>query len=240
MMKLFKRLPFIATAAAGFLLFSGIASAHVTVKPAVSQPDAWETYTIKIPSEKEIPTTKVTLKVPEGVELMNYQPVPDWKVATEKDGSGKISSITWEATGAGIQAGEFQQFNFVAHNPGKETEVAWDAFQYYKDGSIVEWSGDEGSESPHSITKITTAAGQASEPADHGHNAAAGGQQEQNARERGQRGKRRYGSRRLRQLVLQWRTNRYAGRLDCRARVVHHCSCCRISQEKKKKKKKGR
>lgn len=179
MMKLFKRLPFIATAAAGFLLFSGIASAHVTVKPSVSQPDAWETYTIKIPSEKEIPTTKVTLKVPEGVELMNYQPVPDWKVATEKDGSGKISSITWEATGAGIQAGEFQQFNFVAHNPGKETEVAWDAFQYYKDGSIVEWSGDEGSESPHSITKITTAAGQASEPADHGHNAAAGGQQEQ-------------------------------------------------------------
>lgn len=177
-MKLFKRLPLIATAAAGFLLFSGIASAHVTVKPAVSQPDAWETYTIKIPTEKEIPTTKVTLKVPEGVELMSYQPVPEWKITTEKDGAGKISSITWDATGAGIQAGEFQQFNFVAHNPGKETNVAWDAFQYYKDGSIVEWTGDEGSESPHSITKITTAAGVA-EPADHGHDAAAGDQQDQ-------------------------------------------------------------
>lgn len=176
-MKLFKRLPLIATAAAGFLLFSGIASAHVTVKPAVSQPDAWETYTIKIPTEKEIPTTKVTLKVPEGVELMSYQPVPEWKITTEKDGAGKISSITWDATGAGIQAGEFQQFNFVAHNPGKETNVAWDAFQYYKDGSIVEWTGDEGSESPHSITKITTAAGVA-EPADHGHDAA-GDQQDQ-------------------------------------------------------------
>ncbi|MDR9852302.1 DUF1775 domain-containing protein [Paenibacillus sp. VCA1] len=178
-MKLFKRLPFMATVAAGFLLFSGIASAHVTVKPAVSQPDAWETYTIKIPTEKEIPTTKVTLKAPEGVELMSYQPVPDWKVTTQKDGSGKITSITWDATGAGIQAGEFQQFNFVAHNPDKETNVAWDAFQYYKDGSIVEWTGDEGSESPHSITKITTVAGEATEPVDHGHDAAAGGQQSQ-------------------------------------------------------------
>ncbi|MWV45897.1 DUF1775 domain-containing protein [Paenibacillus sp. HJL G12] len=166
-MKIFKRLPFIATAAAGLLLFSGIASAHVTVKPATSQPGAWETYTIKIPSEKEMATTKVTLKVPEGVELMQYQPIPDWKITTEKDSAGKISSITWNATGEGINAGEFQQFNFVAHNPEKDTDVAWDAFQYYKDGSIVEWTGDEGSESPHSITKITTVAGQEAESSGH-------------------------------------------------------------------------
>ncbi|MEC0241043.1 DUF1775 domain-containing protein [Paenibacillus dokdonensis] len=172
-MKIFKRLPFIATAAAGLLLFSGIASAHVTVKPASSQPGAWETYTIKIPSEKEIATTKVTLKVPEGVELMQYQPIPDWKITTEKDSAGKISSITWNATAEGINAGEFQQFNFVAHNPEKETDVAWNAFQYYKDGSIVEWTGDEGSESPHSITKITTVAGQEAESSGHSHDAAA-------------------------------------------------------------------
>lgn len=173
MKNIFKRLPVITAAAAGLLLFSGIASAHVTVKPAASQPGAWETYTIKIPSEKEIATTKVTLKVPEGVELMQYQPVPDWKVTTEKDGSGKISSITWNATGEGILAGQFQQFNFVAHNPDKEADVAWDAFQYYKDGSIVEWTGDEGSESPHSMTKITTIAGQPVETSGHDHNAGA-------------------------------------------------------------------
>ncbi|MDR0269080.1 DUF1775 domain-containing protein [Paenibacillus sp.] len=168
-MKLFKRLPFIVTAAAGLLLFSGIASAHVTVKPTASQPGAWETYTIKIPSEKEIATTKITLKAPEGVELMQYQPVQGWKTTTEKNNSGKISSITWTATDDGILAGEFQQFNFVAHNPDKETEVAWDAFQYYKDGSIVEWTGDKGSESPHSITKITTATDHAAEPSGHSH-----------------------------------------------------------------------
>lgn len=166
-----KRLPFLVTAAAGLLLFSGIASAHVTVKPTTSAPGAWETYTIKIPSEKDIPTTKVTLKVPDGVDLKQYQPIPDWKITTEKDGSGKISSITWDASGTGINAGEFQQFNFVAQNPDKDADVAWDAFQYYKDGSIVEWTGDEGADSPHSITKIT-AASETAKPADESHDTA--------------------------------------------------------------------
>jgi len=141
---------------AGLFLFAGIASAHVTVKPNVSAPGAWETYTIKIQVEKEIPTTKVTLKIPNGVEFQEYQPVPEWKVTTKKDASGKVTMVTWEATGDGIQPGQFQQFNFVAKNPDKEGSAAWDAYQYYKDGSIVEWTGDEKSDTPHSITAITT------------------------------------------------------------------------------------
>ncbi|WP_051404801.1 hypothetical protein [Bacillus cihuensis] len=38
----------------------------------------------------------------------------------------------------------------------KEGKAAWDAYQYYKDGSVVEWTGDKGSNLPHSITSITT------------------------------------------------------------------------------------
>ncbi len=139
------------------IVFAGSASAHVTVKPQVSAPGAWETYTIKVPVEKDVNTTKVALKVPTGVELESYQPVPGWKVTLDKDASGKTKTITWTATDAGIAAGQFQQFNFVAKNPDKEAQAAWDAFQYYKDGSIVEWTGEEGSDSPHSITEITTA-----------------------------------------------------------------------------------
>lgn len=156
---------------AGLFLFAGIASAHVTVKPGVSAPGAYETYTIKIPVEKNIPTTKVTLKIPAGVEFEQYQPTPDWKVTTKKDASGKVTMITWEATGDGIQPGQFQQFNFVAKNPEKEGSAAWDAYQYYKDGSIVEWTGDEKSDAPHSITAITASEANVSEPAAHDHNA---------------------------------------------------------------------
>jgi len=156
---------------AGLFLFAGIASAHVTVNPNASAPGAWETYTIKIPVEKESPTTKVTLKIPNGVEFEQYQPVPDWKVTTKKDGSGKVTMITWEATGNGIQPGQYQQFNFVAKNPDKEGSAAWDAYQYYKDGSIVEWTGDEKSDTPHSITSITASQANVSESSAHDHHA---------------------------------------------------------------------
>lgn len=142
----------------GLFLFSSAASAHVTVTPKTSTTGAWETYTVKVPVEKEVPTTKITLKAPMGVEIMSYQPVPGWNYTSEKDSSGKVKSITFEATGQGILPGQFQQFTFVGKNPDNATKAAWDAFQFYKDGSVVEWTGEEGSKSPHSITDIVSGA----------------------------------------------------------------------------------
>ncbi|RUT31696.1 DUF1775 domain-containing protein [Paenibacillus zeisoli] len=152
----------------GTLLFAGLASAHVSVKPSASKPKAYETYTIKIPVEKDIPTVKVALKIPAGVDFKNYQPVTGWKVETAKDDAGKVTTVTWAAEGdGGIEPGQFQQFNFVAKNPDKDTTIAWDAYQYYKDGSIVEWTGD-GGDSPHSVTTVS-ASGDASAASDSGH-----------------------------------------------------------------------
>ncbi len=133
----------------------GVASAHVTVSPNQVLPGSYQTYTIKVPVEKPDPTLKVALKIPKGLEFKNYQPIPGWKVDLEKDGDGMVKSITWSSS-EGIQEGQFQQFNFVAKNPDKEGTAAWDAYQYYKDGTVVEWTGEEGSDSPHSITKITS------------------------------------------------------------------------------------
>ena len=141
----------------GLFLFSSVASAHVTVAPKTSTTSAWETYTLKVPVEKDLPTTKVTVKVPSGVEIESYQPVPGWNYTTEKDSNGKAKTFTFEATGQGILPGQFQQFVFVAKNPDQATKAAWDAYQYYKDGSVVEWTGDEGAKTPHSITDIVKA-----------------------------------------------------------------------------------
>ncbi|ALA40394.1 nuclear export factor gle1 [Paenibacillus peoriae] len=164
--------PSVGLIAAGALLFAGMASAHVTVKPSISQPNAWETYTLKVPVEKNIPTTKVALKIPKEVVFKQYEPVPDWKVATEKDSSGKVTTVTWTTEKDGIQAGQYQRFSFVAQNADQNTAAAWDAFQYYSDGSIVEWTGDEGSNNPHSITEITAEATSATPAADSGHDSA--------------------------------------------------------------------
>ena len=138
----------------GLFLFASVASAHVSVVPKQSTTGAWETYTVKVPVEKDVPTTKITIKAPAGLEIKSYQPAPGWKYSDKKDAKGLVKSFTFEATGEGILSGQFQQFTFVGKNPDNATKAAWDAFQYYKDGSIVEWTGDEGSESPHSITDI--------------------------------------------------------------------------------------
>lgn len=135
-------------------IFSLPVSAHVTVQPATSDANSWETYTIKVPVEKNVATTKVTLKIPSGVEFQQYEPVSGWKVEEQKDAAGKVKTIVWEATGEGILSGQFQRFTFVAKNPDNEQKIAWDAYQQYKDGEIVEWTGDEKAEKPHSVTTI--------------------------------------------------------------------------------------
>ncbi|HBS45593.1 MAG TPA: hypothetical protein DEA91_16055, partial [Paenibacillus sp.] len=38
-------------------------------------------------------------------------------------------------------------------------DIAWDAYQHYADGSLVQWSGEAGAENPHSITSIVQASG---------------------------------------------------------------------------------
>jgi uncharacterized protein YcnI len=140
-----------------FGLFSSMASAHVSVIPKSSTTGAWETYTVKVPVEKEVATTKFTLKMPAGVDFQSYQPVQGWNFTNQKGSDEKVTTITFETTGEGILPGQFQQFVFVAKNPENAQKAAWDAYQYYKDGSIVEWTGDEGSKAPHSITDIVTA-----------------------------------------------------------------------------------
>ncbi|OQV46862.1 YcnI family copper-binding membrane protein [Bacillus velezensis] len=152
-----KALLFISAVTLSLVGFTATASAHVSVKPAESAAGSWETYTMKVPVEKNEPTTKVVLKMPAGVEFQQYQPIPGWKTSLSKH-DDKAVSVTWEAKDGGIQPGQFQQFTFVAKNPEKSGDAAWDAYQYYKDGSIVEWTGDEKADTPHSITKITKSA----------------------------------------------------------------------------------
>ncbi|MBC1922233.1 YcnI family copper-binding membrane protein [Listeria grayi] len=141
----------------GFILMVGliiglpiVASAHVTVLPATSATGAYETYTVKVPVEKDSNTTKVVVKLPVGVSFSSYEPVAGWKTTFSK----QAKTITWQAQNGGIKAGQFMRFTFSAKNPDKETSIPWNAYQYYQDGSIVEWTGGADADTPHAVTKI--------------------------------------------------------------------------------------
>jgi uncharacterized protein YcnI len=142
-----------APAATALMLFAAVASAHVTVSPAQSSTGAWETYTLKVPSEKDVATVQVDLRIPAGAAFKQYEASPGWDVTVDGD------KVSWIANGEGIQAGQFQRFYFTVQNPAAAGDIAWNAYQHYADGSVVQWSGEEGSEAPHSITSIAEASG---------------------------------------------------------------------------------
>ncbi|HWJ77598.1 MAG TPA: DUF1775 domain-containing protein [Niallia sp.] len=151
-----KKLVSFLVAFAVIFLVAFPASAHVTVNPSSSTTESWEAYSVKVPVEKDLHTTKVTLKIPSNIEYKMYEAVEGWKVTTSTDDNENVTSVTWEAETKenGIKPGEYRIFTFTAQNPAEAGEIIWDAFQYYEDGSIVEWTGESDSELPHSVTTI--------------------------------------------------------------------------------------
>lgn len=154
-----KKLSVMMAVLMGVFGFSMSVSAHVTVSPATSQTESYETYTMKVPNEKDNATTKVVLVVPETANFLNYQPLPGWKVTTTTNKADKIERVTWEKKNeeGGIEQGQFQSFQFVAQNPAETGALEWNAYQYYEDKSIIEWTGDADADTPHSQTTIEQA-----------------------------------------------------------------------------------
>lgn len=139
-------------------LVAGVASAHVTIDPNQVPQDSWQKLTIKVPTEKDIPTTKVKIVVPDKAEIMNLEPAPGWTYAVEKDANGKITSITWTAEGKGLLPGEFMQFNVMAKVAKDAKTLRFKAYQTYQDGSLVKWIGPEDSDHPAPVIKVTALA----------------------------------------------------------------------------------
>jgi uncharacterized protein YcnI len=126
---------------------------HVVVSPEEVTAGDYETLTVSVPTEKEIPTTEIRVEVPEGFLLSGVQPVPGWEHTFEEDG-GVVTAVTF--SGGEIRPREFQQFLVQAQAPEEPGEYPWKAFQTYKDGSVVEWTGAPDSEEPASVVEVVS------------------------------------------------------------------------------------
>src|SRR5918999_489837 len=125
--------------------------AHVVVSPEEVAADDYETLTVSVPTEKEVPTTEIRLEVPKGFLLSGVQPVPGWEHAFVEDG-GLVTAVTF--SGGQIRPREFQQFLVQAKAPQEPGEYPWRAIQTYEDGSVVEWTGPPDSEEPTSVIEV--------------------------------------------------------------------------------------
>ena len=145
------------------LAFSATASAHVTVKPAEVVTAGFQTFTVSVPNEKDIPTTSIKLVMPTGLEHVSPTQKAGWQIDIEKEGEGEsavVKSITW--SGSTVGAGFRDDFTFSAKVPDNAAELQWKAYQAYSDGTGVSWDkADEGehgelaaNSGPFSVTKV--------------------------------------------------------------------------------------
>jgi uncharacterized protein YcnI len=139
--------------------FAGLASAHVTVQPNQAPAGSYQVFTVRVPTEKETATTQVKVAIPDGVDISRFEPKPEWTYELEKNADGKITTVTWKASGKGLSSTEFGEFKLQGKVADDAKELVWKAYQTYSDGEVVEWTGAADADKPASVTTITAAVG---------------------------------------------------------------------------------
>jgi uncharacterized protein YcnI len=137
-----------ALAAVAGLVAAGAASAHAHVSPPVVLSKVSQVYTLAVPTEKSSDTTQIEFTVPAGFGIDSFVPSPGWKRTVQSTGSGDsavVSKVTW--SGGKVPTGEDSAFSFLA-SPSSSKTYTFGVRQTYADGSVVDWSGPESSDTP--------------------------------------------------------------------------------------------
>jgi uncharacterized protein YcnI len=130
----------LALAAFAALAFTSAAWAHARVSPPVALANQLQEFTLAVPTEKaNARTTSVALTLPKGFAIDSFFPSPGW---TRSEAHGVV---TW--SGGSVPTDEDAVFSFLASTSGTGPYV-FGAKQTYSDGSVVDWSGPESSDSP--------------------------------------------------------------------------------------------
>jgi uncharacterized protein YcnI len=151
MSNLMRRRPVVAilAAMAGVLATSAPAFAHAIMSPPVAQANVLQQFTLSVPTEKEgATTTKIVLTVPSGFAVDSYEDAPGWKRTVAATGSGDsavVNTITWSGGKTPTEVDSVFRFNADATSA---KTLTFNVRQYYSDGTIVEWTGPESSDTP--------------------------------------------------------------------------------------------
>jgi uncharacterized protein YcnI len=145
-------------AVAGALVFAAAASAHAVVSPPVAQSKELQVFTLSVPTEKEnATTTQIELTLPSGFAIDSLAPPPaPWKQQVQSTGSGEnteIQKVTWSGGKTPSEQDSVFQFNASADSSKTYT---FKVRQTYSDGSVVDWTGPEGSDTPAPTVKAVS------------------------------------------------------------------------------------
>ncbi|MEK6275411.1 MAG: YcnI family protein [Actinomycetota bacterium] len=152
------------------LVTATAASGHVTLNPEKAPADSFTRFALRVPTEEDVPTVKVSVQLPEGLDEVSFQPKPGWK----RTQNGRV--VTW--SGGEIGPGEFDEFGLSTHLPNTPGEtLVFPATQTYASGKVMHWIGALTSDEPaphvlleaaEGTTPTTTTTTAASETTDEG------------------------------------------------------------------------
>lgn len=137
------------------------AEAHVVVRPAEVRTAAFQTFTVGVPVEKEVPTVGLRLVLPSSLQHVTPNVKPGWTITVKRDGTvedARVSEIVW--AGGMIPPGQRDELLFSAQAPVEPGTVQWKAYQSYQDGSVVSWDRAQSTEEdlentgPYSETRV--------------------------------------------------------------------------------------
>lgn len=143
------RLSVLTAVACAALVVVADASAHAEVSPDVVKAKSLQLFSLAVPTEKEnAHTTEVELTPPAGFGIDSFVPSPGWKRSVQATGSGEaaiVQKVTW--TRGNVPTGEDAFFQFLGSTNASKT-YTFNVRQTYSDGSVVDWSGPESSDTP--------------------------------------------------------------------------------------------
>ena len=138
-----------AAAAAVSLVLAGPALAHAIMSPPVAKAKVDQQFTLSVPTEEEgAATSEIELTVPDGLSVDSFEPSPGWRRTEQASGSGEervIQKVTW--SGGRVPTGEDAVFRFNGSLDSAKT-ITVPVRQTYSSGKVVDWSGDESSDTP--------------------------------------------------------------------------------------------
>lgn len=150
----------------------GVAYAHVTLRPNELPAGSFSRIDVRVPDEMDnANVSKVELQFPAEYIDTSYEAVPGWNIAVNKvkldapikneDGdevNERVDTVTFTATGSGIQPGQFQDFPLSVALPDKaNTTLTFKALQTYSNGQVVRWIGEPNTAEPAPQVKLTAA-----------------------------------------------------------------------------------
>jgi uncharacterized protein YcnI len=139
----------VVAASVAALVAAPLAWGHAEISPDVVKAKETQMFTLAVPTEKEnANTTRVELTPPQGFAIDSFVPAPGWKRATVSTGSGEetvIQKVTW--SGGSVPPEDDAVFQFLATTDATGS-YEFKVRQFYSDGSVVDWSGPESSDTP--------------------------------------------------------------------------------------------